>query len=471
VAVTETERPNRLPDRTSADSARPRARLRGALAQLRAWRDDGSDRSIAQRTAGTAFLIRVASAAVLYASQVLLARWMGRFEFGIYVYVWAWVGFLGMLAGGGVAASAQRFVPEYKTLADNERLRGFLLGGRWLSFGYGTLMAALVVVAVVIGGSRIPPHYWLPFLIGAAVIPIFPVSSIQDTISRCFHWIELGLIPNYIVHPLLIIAALLVFHAFGEAVTAVHALVVAGIGFWLITLMQTALLSRRLDRAAGSGRRRYEYGYWIAVALPIALVDGFFLMLTYVDILILQAFVGPSEVAVYHAATKTLALVNFIYFAVSAASAHRFAQYHVTGEKKKLVEFLHGAVRWTFWPSLAFGLALLALGKPILGLFGPGFDEGYPLMFVLVIGLLARASVGPAERLLSMQGQQSICAAIYGTTFFTNLILCVTLIPRLGLIGAAAATASAIVVESILLFVVAKRRLGLHAFVFTRPSA
>ena len=87
----------------SADGA-----LRGAqagiaafLARVAGWRADGSDRSIAQRVAGAAFIIRVASAGILYVSQVLLARWMGRFEFGIYVYVWTWVGLLGMAAPFG----------------------------------------------------------------------------------------------------------------------------------------------------------------------------------------------------------------------------------------------------------------------------------------------------------------------------------------------------------------------------------
>ena len=41
---------------------------------------------------------------------------------------------------------------------------------------------------------------------------------------------------------------------------------------------------------------------------------------------------------------------------------------------------------------------------------------------------------------------------------------------RLGLTGAAIATASAVLTESTLLFVVAKRRLGLHVFVWGGPS-
>jgi O-antigen/teichoic acid export membrane protein len=109
---------------------------------------------------------------------------------------------------------------------------------------------------------------------------------------------------------------------------------------------------------------------------------------------------------------------------------------------------------------------MLALGKPILMLFGPGFSDGYHLIAIMAIGLVARSAVGPAERLLNMIGQQKICAAIYGTAFVVNLTLCFALIPHFGLTGAAMATATAVLVESALLFVVTKRRLGLHVFIW-----
>jgi O-antigen/teichoic acid export membrane protein len=439
---------------------------RAIAARVTAWRRDGSDRAVAQRNAGSAFLIRSASAGIIYLTQVLLARWMGRFEFGVYVYVWAWVGFLGMWAAGGIAPAAQRFIPEYRARGDEAGLRGFLLGSRWVSFAYGTVAGLLLAVTVMLLTHRIAPYYWLPLMIGAAVIPIFPVSSVQDTIARCFNWIELGLIPNYVIHPMIICTAVAAVHFSGVGVTALHGLVAAALGMWTMTLIQTALLRRRLKRAVAPGERRYELRYWMVTALPIAFVDGFFLLLTYVDTLILQIFVGPADIAVYYASTKTLAILNFIYFAVSAASAHRFAQYYVNGEHDKLASFLQDTVRWTFWPSLALGLVMLALGRPILSLFGPGFAEGYPLLFVLAIGLMARASVGPAERLLSMQDQQIASAMIYAGAFATNLVLCLLLIPHFGLMGAAASTASAVVTESVLLFVVTKRKLGLHIFVF-----
>ncbi len=67
-----------------------------------------------QRLTGTVFLIRVASAVLAFGSQVLLARWMGSFEFGIYVYVWTWVLLLGQLIDLGLGTAAQRFIPEYR---------------------------------------------------------------------------------------------------------------------------------------------------------------------------------------------------------------------------------------------------------------------------------------------------------------------------------------------------------------------
>ena len=430
-------------------------------ARIAAWRADRSDGSMAQRMAGGAFMIRVASAAILYLSQVLLARWMGRFEFGIYVYVWAWVGFIGMASPLGVAYSAQRFIPEYRTRGDADGLRGFLYGSRLLCLGFGAAAGALMAGAVWALGDRMPGYYVVPFLLAALTLPIFTVSSVQDSAARAFNWIAIALIPAFVAHPLLILMATSVRHFAGAAVTATTTLIIACAAFWAVVAVQFVLLKQRLAGDVAPGARRYEVRYWMKTALPLLLVDSFFLMLTYVDTLILQLFVGPGEIAVYYAATKTLALINFIYFAVAAASAHRFSEYHAAGDRDRLARFLADAIRWTFWPSLALGVVLLALGRPILNLFGAGFGDGYPLMCIMMVGLIARAAMGPSERLLNMVGQQKICAAIYGTAFAVNLVLCVALIPHFGLFGAAAATATAVLTESTLLFLVVRRRLGL----------
>jgi O-antigen/teichoic acid export membrane protein len=170
----------------------------------------------------------------------------------------------------------------------------------------------------------------------------------------------------------------------------------------LPTIGQSLLLSRRLARQIEAGPKRYAGTLWLTTALPILMVEGFYLLLAYTDILMLQQFRSPDEVAVYYAAAKTLSLVSFIYFSVAAATAHRFSAYHVAGDREGLAHLLAQSIRWTFWPSLAATAVLLLLGRPILSLFGPHFVDGYPLMFILAIGLLARSAIGPIERFLSM---------------------------------------------------------------------
>jgi O-antigen/teichoic acid export membrane protein len=55
---------------------------------------------------------------------------------------------------------------------------------------------------------------------------------------------------------------------------------------------------------------------------------------------------------------------------------------------------------------------------------------------------------------------------VYAFAFLLNVGGCLLLIPHYGGIGAAIATSAALVVESIMLFVVTKRRLGLHVFIW-----
>src|SRR4029450_11565363 len=88
--------------------------------------------------------------------------------------------------------------------------------------------------------------------------------------------------------------------------------------------------------------------------------------------------------------------------------------------------------QWTFWPSLAATILLLALGKPLLWLFGPQFVVGYDIMFIAAIGLVVRSAIGPVERLLNMLGHQHICALAYALAFVMNLVLFVILVPRFG---------------------------------------
>jgi O-antigen/teichoic acid export membrane protein len=431
---------------------------------------DDSDHSVARRMASTAFVIRVVSAAIIFVSQILLARWMGGFEFGVYVYVWTWLVLVAGLAPLGIAYSTQRFIPEYTAANDRDHLRGFLAGSRLLSLGLGLAASCAGLALILLLGDLIDAHYRLPFLLALACVPAFALSSAQDGVARCYNWIFVALVPGFVAQPILVLAIIVAEHFEGFDVDAAVAMGATAVSIWTTVIVQAIVLQRRLRTQIEPGPARYEVGHWFKTALPIFMVDSFYFLLTYTDILVLKAFVDPAQIGIYYAATKTLVLISFIYYALSTSFAHRFSEAHFSGRRDKLEAFIRDATRWTFWPSLAVALMLLAFGKPILMLFGAEFTAGYPLLFVLVIGLLARASIGPGERLLIMVGEQRLCAVIYAAAFVTNLVLCLALVPEFGVMGAAASTSTALIVESVLLFVMTKRRLGLHVFFWSRRA-
>jgi O-antigen/teichoic acid export membrane protein len=423
---------------------------------------------LVQRLAGTVFLIRVIAAALAYASQVLFARWMGTHEFGIYVYVWTWVLLIGQSLDLGLATSAQRFIPEYRERKMFALLRGYVAGARWIAVGGAIVVAAICAGVVRLLEPWLDDYTVIPLYLACFALPAYALSNVQDGISRSHDWVALGIVPTYIVRQLLLTALMAAAWLGGVKLDAVTAIVLAGISLWLPALGQMVVLNKRLQACIDPGPRAYDTRLWLRTALPILMAESFFLVLANTDVLMLQQFRPPDDVAIYYAAAKTLALVSFIHFSIAATTAHRFSGFHAAGDREGLTAFLRQAIRWTFWPSLAATALLLALGKPLLSLFGPQFAGGYPIMFILAIGLLARATIGPMERFLNMLDQQRRVASSYAIAIAVNIGLCVLLIPRLGAIGAAIATAAALMVETVSLFIIAKHRLGFQVFIWNR---
>jgi O-antigen/teichoic acid export membrane protein len=412
----------------------------------------------------SAFLIRMVSAACLYLSQALLARWLGSSEFGSYIYAWTWVILIGDTVHLSLGHVAQRFIPRYREAGTLGYVRGFLLSGQIIVLTSATFAAGIAALGAQMSGR--PDTLILQ--LAAAAIPAFALTALFDGIARCYNWIGLALLPAYVLRPLLLTVLIAAFHLSGRHMDAIVAMLITLAVCWIATLFQVSLTHARLARQLGAVPRRYQIGTWMGASLPTSFMWTFYLLLTSTDVIVLQHFHSGEEVAHYYAAAKTLAIIAFVNFAVSAAAGHRFAQFHATGDGKSLRALVQQCVRWTFWGSLSATVVILALGWPFLWLFGPDFVSAYPVMFVLAAGLLARASIGPAERLLSMSGHQNACAVIYAAAFALNVALCFTLAGPFGGLGVGVSMCAAALLESVLLLIASRYYLGITPFIIWR---
>jgi O-antigen/teichoic acid export membrane protein len=454
--------------------AQGQARLRQMMAVLVAVLRGGDEQTRAQRMALSAFAIRVVSAAIAFVSQIILARLMGNFEYGLFTFVWVMTILIGNLSCLGFHTTIIRFLPEYREAGANAEIRGLTSTARLFSMSVATAVGATGLVTLHFLGDRIESYYVMPLFLGIFALPMVALGDVQEGTGRANSWPIAALTPTYIIRPLLILFFMAGAVKLGYPPTAQTAMISALAAVYMTSVSQFVFVVTRIGRHYPAPSRTIDFAVWFKVAIPIFLIEGFLYLLTNSDVVIVGFYLDPTEVAIYFAAAKTMALVHFVFFSVKAAASARFSTLWAAGDRDALASFARQAARWSFWPSLAIGILVLLAGKLLLSLFGQSFVAGYPLLAVLLVGILAKASIGPGEALLSMVGEQRRCVAIYISALAVNLAMNVTLIPLYGLYGVAIATSGAMVFEALALHITIRRTLGiaLSAFAFSpaRPD-
>jgi O-antigen/teichoic acid export membrane protein len=402
----------------------------------------------------------------LYLTQIMLARWMGATEYGYYVGVWTLVLLLGATTHLGLNLGIIRLIGIHREAGELDRLRGLVHGGRFFALGAGTLVAMVGLATVAALGAQVSAGYALPAMIALLCVPVYAMTDIQDGIGRGNGWMDAALIPPYVLRPLLLLLAAGLSFAAGLPPVAATAAVAAVFATCVAGLVQAAWINRCMAQTFGYGGQSYAPRLWLSTSLPLLAISGCEIMLQNTDILVLSRFMTPTDVAIYFAAGKTMSLIMFVHYAVGSAMASRFASFKERGDLAGLAACVRDAVNWTFWPSLAAAAVLLALGEPLLSIFGPQFVSGYPVMAILVVGFLTRSAMGPAEFLLNMQGEQKWCAIVMLTAACLNIALNLILVPIYGITGAAAATAASLMTAAFLNAAVARWRLGIEVAIW-----
>ena len=414
--------------------------------------------AVLRRSASTLVALQVLGVGLSYAVQLFLVRWAGASAYGLYVYALAWIGLLATLAGLGLPEAASRFVPEYTARQDYAHLRGFLRSSPRLAF-FASLSLAGIGVAVALFWRAQAPL----LLIGAGLLPVFALSQVQEGLFRAFGRLPLAYALRALVYPSLMLtgAAVLIGADVRPSGTVLLSLAVPAALVPLLVRWRVlhSVLPEKIRRA----RLKRAYPDWFRVSLPLLLNGSFWMLLSRTDVLLLGFFVPSSEVGMYSIAVRLAGGLVFMLNAVEAVAAPMFTSIHGQGRPEALQRFVTAAARWSLGPSLLAAAVLFAFGGPILGLFDPSFVAAQEELLLLVAAQLFNAATGPVGGLLSMTGLHTRLTRIIAWTCGLNLLLNAALIPFLGLLGAALATACSTVIYNAWLYVTARRRLHVHS--------
>ncbi|TIU28043.1 MAG: lipopolysaccharide biosynthesis protein, partial [Mesorhizobium sp.] len=186
-------------------------------------------------------------------SQVLMARWMGSFEYGIFVLVWVTMVIVGNLACLGFHTSVIRFIPEYRERGMLAELRGIVLASRLFVLVASTVIAALGALGVWLASPWIENYYVVPFILGVICLPMIAMGDLLQGLARANSWALFALSPTYLVRPVLILvfmALMLALNYAPDAKTAIFASIAAT---YVTTLGQLIGVTSRMDKKIPAG--------------------------------------------------------------------------------------------------------------------------------------------------------------------------------------------------------------------------
>jgi len=410
--------------------------------------------------------IRLLGAGLTYASMVLLARWLGSYNFGIYAYVLVIVTLLGLAFSVGFNSSGLRFVSSYLARKKLRRLSGFLRQSHKIVLALSVLGALIGLSLVYALRNVIESYYVAPLLVGLLCVPVWTLLNQLEASARAFGWVNVAYVPGYILRPLLLIGfvgGIVLFGGTADAVSALWALIGAcAVG----ATVQGLLVYSGTRQQLRDVKPAFHTRVWFAISFSFLMIDGFRMLLDNTDVLLIGRFLDPHSVAVYFAVIRTAGLVGFVSFSVIALAVPKFAEIHSTGTKEALQKLVSNVTQLMFWPSLLAALALACLGPFLLSLFGADFASGYPTMLVVLTGLVLRSATLPVEYLLNMTGHHRDTMRVYALAALANIVLNLLLIPAFGIIGAAVGTYVAMIGGNVVLYRLVQKRLGVDACVF-----
>lgn len=409
--------------------------------------------------------IKVANVGLGLAVTLVLARVLGPEEYGVYAVVLALVLIVSIPSSMGLPNYVVREVARAQHLGQPDRTRGIVASAVRLALLVSLILVGLMLMWAFLGQRG--DSYRATLLVGAVLVPVMALLQIVAGALRGLDQVTRGLVLALTLRMGIFLGLLLTYLVVVGAPTSALAmrLHLAGGGLAL----GYAAYSWFRFRPAGGEARSVSFGVkeMLASSGVLGLVAGASNLNSNLDVIMLGALTNAETAGTYKlASTGALATVAGLQ-AVNMVMMPRFARLR-DDDREALQELAARSVRYILITTLPVSILLTLLGRPLIGfVFGPEYSDSYLPMVILIVGQLVSAALGSVIALLNMTGHEvaTLRGVLLGTA--VNVVLSLALIPRMGAVGAAIATATTLVSWNVYLHLQVRKYLSINSSAFT----
>ena len=411
--------------------------------------------------AGTVF-----TAAIGYLFKIYLARMLGAEALGIYALGMTIVGFLGVFNALGLPQAAVRFVTTYAGTGRPDLLRGFLGRSGVLLLASNLLLGASMVLA----GPWVAEHFYhTPALSGYLVA--FALIMLLGAFNAFFGQVLAGykdvarrtVITSFIGSPLNVVFTL-VLVGMGLGLRGYIAAQVA-VGFVVLLLLVVTVWKLTPPPA------RSFLEPWPPLERQVISFSAAVFGMTFLEFLMGQAdqvFIGyylsARQVGIYAISATLVAFVPIILQSVNQIFAPTIADLQARGERELLGRIFQTLTKWTLGLTVPLAGVMIIFAPGLMRIFGHDFETGWPILVIGTAGQLVNCGVGSVGYLLLMSGEQRRLIRVQAFMAVVMVLLSLLLIPRWGIIGAAAGAAITNALTNFLCLGQVRQALGLSPY-------
>jgi O-antigen/teichoic acid export membrane protein len=399
-------------------------------------------REVYRLISGSAFIYscRLVGAVLTFITQILMARWMGASELGVYVLAFSWCILLSTLSTGGFRLASIRFIGEGLAGAGSGYISGFVIRSRQIAVATSLAVAIIGCLGLLTFGSAFDQGSLTVFAIAFLAVPFFTVLNLYSGFANALSRFPLSFIPISVFRPLLFLAAICGIWLAGKPLDATIAMSLNWIALALVTVVTVIIGNHVMTAQTAGAEPQFETRKWLRTSLPllfVVLFTGYFPALM---MIILGPWLPSDQLAIFHVCLRVAMLITFGLTAIDAFTGPELSSLLASGKHNELHQVVNRITRLRFWAALAAAVILGFAGREVLGLFGEEFTPGYPILMILALAQLVQASVGPVTRLISLSGHQDQTILVFAVALIVAVALVIILVPLFGIRGAAIAT-------------------------------
>ena len=382
-----------------------------------------------------------------YLYSALLARWVGAEFLGIYSLANAIMLISEVVAKMGLETGAMRFVSRLNPELDQEKIQKIIASALKMT----TIFSLVIMVALIISSGAIvknilnePPLLKLVIIIFAIAIPFNALTLVSAFATQGFKRLKYKILVTQFLNPTLLLTTMVICYWFISAESALMApmLITGIIGFFVMlgVLKKVTGVSNNQIMKAKVDTSLFNFSY------PLMFVTILQTFMHWMDILMLGYFTDATTVGLYHPAARTAGLLQALLLSFISIYAPMMAQFHREGDRKKMDDTYKLVSRWLLMCAIPISAIFIIFPGKVMLLFGPEYLPSAKILVILTGATFIQAIFGAAGPTLSMSGHTKLVLWNTIGAFALNFGLNIYLIPNYGIIGAAIATLTSLIV-------------------------